>query len=209
MHKRAMRLAALAVTFFVLSASSCSTSQLFSGSGLPQLQFVGDSITVQSTADINAHYGSAYDVGMDRDGWRRYLHHGGRHRPGAGPRELPAIEVIELGTNDAAHIVSPPSYDPTVTVNEVTGRLDTFASEFPASTCVIFVTVNTHTAPQWGPEYATQIDAHMRSTYPHIADWDADWQASYFDVAGGVHPNETGRQALLAVEDQAIAGCAN
>lgn len=191
--------------FLILSAASCSTMQPFSGSGLPTMQFVGDSITVQSTTDINAHYQSTHDVAIDATiGVDTYVM---EHDVGLQAKLAPAVEVIGLGTNDSAHLVSPPNYEQGLTLADVTGRLDEFAAEFPASTCVVFVTVNSHTVASWGPEFASEIDDHIRSTFAHVADWDAAWQAAYFDVAGGVHPNEAGRQALLGVEDRAIAGC--
>jgi lysophospholipase L1-like esterase len=200
-----IRVAGVMVAFLVLSAASCTTQQAFSGSGSPTLQFVGDSITVQSTADINRHYGSTKDVAIDATvGVDTYIM---AKDIAAQAQQSPDIEVINLGTNDAAHIENPPSYERGLTVAQVTARLDTFAAEFPSSTCVIFVTVNTHTSSTWGPAFAQEIDAHIRAAYPHVADWDAAWRPEFFDQAGGVHPNESGRQALLAVEDHALAGC--
>jgi hypothetical protein len=88
----------------------------------------------------------------------------------------------------------------------VTGRLDAFAAAFPAATCVVFVTVNSHN-PSWAPANARAINDHMRASFPHVADWDAAVQPSYFAAPDTPHPDAAGRQALLALEDQAMAGC--
>src|SRR5262245_52253332 len=63
--RRKLLLVAGAVgAFLLVSASSCATNQLLTGNGLPTLEFAGDSITVQATAAINAHYASNYDVAI-------------------------------------------------------------------------------------------------------------------------------------------------
>jgi hypothetical protein len=188
------------VCSLALGASSC-TSQPFTANGKPRLAFVGDSITVQSTDDINAHYEADYGVkitalvGVGVKDAAPWVAH--------DAAQTPAIEVINLGTNDAASIAG--LNRDNETVDEVNAELDAFDSEFPDS-CVVFVTVNTHN-PSWGPAQAAEIDAHIRATFPHVADWDAAYDPSYFDRTDTPHPNETGRQALLALEDAAIAGC--
>jgi hypothetical protein len=200
------------VAAFVLGAA-CSTAQPFMGSGAPTIQFTGDSITVQSTLDINAHYQSTYDVGIDAvsnaDSWQLAW------RFPLDAATSPDIEVVNLGTNDAAR-VGVAQYannngqlvqtEPAWTMEEVLARYDAIVAEFAPTTCLVFVTVNTHN-PTWGPANAATINDHLRAIAPHLVDWDAAWDASYFDLAGDPHPNEAGRQALLALEDQAIADC--
>jgi hypothetical protein len=197
----------------LLGASACATLQPFTGSGLPKIQFVGDSITVLSTADINAHYRPSHDVAIDAlVGVDTFL----MAHDVAGEAALsPAVEVINLGTNDASRIGIPiyGTYhgeqiliEPAQTIGDITSRLDGFEAEFPSTTCVVFVTINTHN-PSWGPSDAQKLNDHIRATYAHVADWDAAWRSTYFDSADNPHPNETGRQALIALEDRAIAGC--
>jgi hypothetical protein len=185
----------------VVSACSSSVRQART------LRFLGDSITWQSTSDIKAHY--AHDkvtitgyIGFDTD-----LMMAVAVKDAAAS---PDDEVINLGTNDANLIAKhegigvleprPP------TMRDVLGRLDAMAAQFPSTTCVIFVTVNTHN-PSWGPTEARTIDDHIRSTFHHVVDWDGAWKPSYFNGADNPHPNETGRQALLKLEDRAIARC--
>jgi hypothetical protein len=203
---RAVRFAWIVVVLLVVSTSSCSSTRPHGRARPPTLQFAGDSITFFSAADIKAHYAGRYDVAIDAtSGIDTYT---------IAPdipfqaRLAPDVEIIELGTNDANHIADPLPNEPagSQTVTEVNARLDRFNALFPASTCVVFVTVNTHN-PSWHPGYARAINDHIRAKFAHIADWDAAWEASYFFVPDDPHPNATGRQALLAVEDRAIAGC--
>ena len=69
------------------------------------------------------------------------------------------------------------------------------------------VTVNTHN-PSWTPAAAQAINDHVRAM-PRIvvADWDQALVPTDFDAADNPHPNETGRQHLIAVEDAAINRC--
>jgi hypothetical protein len=202
------RVAGAVVCFLILGAASCSTNQPPAHNGKPILQFDGDSITFQSTADINAHYNTTYDVGINAlVGTDTYLEAG---QIGVEAAEAPAVEVINLGTNDAVRIGAPAIWwEPTQTLADIAGRFDTFATEFPASTCVVFVNVNAHN-PSWHPTNAQAIDDYLAANptiFPHVVDWNTAWQPSYFDTPDNPHPNETGRQALLALEDTAIAGC--
>jgi lysophospholipase L1-like esterase len=203
------------VAVFAIGAASCRTIQPFAGTGAPTLQFTGDSITVQSTADINAHFKANHDVGIEA-----FVGADTREQASQVARDAatsPAIEVINLGTNDAARI-GVDQYatingkrvliDPASTMEQVLARFDVFVAEFSATTCLVFVTVNTHN-PSWEPANAATINDHLRAISPHLVDWDAAWKASYFDAPDNPHPNATGRQALLALEDQAIAGCAS
>jgi hypothetical protein len=204
--------AAAAVCFLILGASGCATYQSPTGNGKPIIDFVGDSITFQSTADINAHYRTNYDVGIQAViGIDTYLSQGAVEKQAA---DAPSVEVINLGTNDANRVGvaitgtrdgQPVTIEPAQTIEDIDGRLDAFNAEFPDS-CVVFVTINTHN-PTWSPANAAAINDHIRATFPHVADWDAAYDPSYFDWPDTPHPNETGRQALLALEDATIAGC--
>jgi hypothetical protein len=206
-------LAATVGAFLLLSASSCSVSQPFVSSGAPKIQFVGDSITWQSAADINAHYGGSYDTAIEATiGADTYTQ---AANVAAEAALAPEFEIINLGTNDARRmnaawttVVNGQTVviEPQQTLADVTGRLDAFAAAFPAATCVVFVTVNAHN-PSWTPANAQGINDHIRASFPHAADWDAAWQPSYFAEPDNPHPNAAGRQALLALEDQAIADC--
>src|SRR5262249_16384864 len=42
-----------------------SVSQTYANSGLPRLQFEGDSITYAASQQLNAHFGPRYDVAID------------------------------------------------------------------------------------------------------------------------------------------------
>lgn len=207
------RLVVLAtIAFFIAAAASCQTDQPLVRTGKPTIEFAGDSITVQATPDINAFFGSTHDVGIKAiTGIDTFLL---ASTVATQAADVPDVEVINLGTNDAAR-VGVPVYrtlngqqvlvEPAQTVGNDTARLDAFNAEFPNS-CVVFVTVNTHN-PTWGPTNAALINDHIRTTFAHVADWDAAYSASYFDTADDPHPNATGRAAMLALEDAAIATC--
>ena len=187
------------LAFLLLSVSSCTTSQPFSNSGAPKLQFNGDSITQQAITDINAHYGSTYDVGIYAVGAAdtRFM----ASAIAAEAALAPKIQIINLGGADVVQAEAG-----TLALADIYGRFDTFATEFPASTCLIFVNLNTHALAA-----ASQaINDHMSSNptlFPRIVDWNGAWQASYFDSPTDAHPNETGRQEMIALEDAAIATC--
>ncbi len=82
----------------------------------------------------------------------------------------------------------------------------------------MFVTINSQDSAWYGSD-ATAAIANVEAINSHIrsmpgivvADWDAVLQPSDFDVSNGTssapHPNETGIQAMLALEDQAISQC--
>ena len=182
-----------------------SVHQAFSGSGRPKLQFEGDSIILQARGDIDRRFGGSYDVAVEATvGFDTLLE--AKH-VAQQARLHPRIEVINLGTNDANRLLTGLSVlESRQTLTAVEGRLATFDHEFGPSTCVIFVTVNSHN-PSWNPAGARAINAYLRSHAAHLADWDAAWSAGYFDRPDTPHPNEKGRQALLAVIGRAMAGC--
>src|SRR5882724_12041463 len=154
---RAVHLTSIVVLLLVVSASSCTKTRRYDGSKLARLQFAGDSITFFSTNDINAHYAGRYDVAIDATvGIDTYTI--APDLP-AHARSAPAVEIIDLGTNDANRIADPRANEPaaTQTVAEVNARLDRFNALFPASTCVVFVTVNTHN-PSWHPQNGKAIN---------------------------------------------------
>jgi hypothetical protein len=200
-----MRVIGLLSVFMMVIAVSCSQK---SPSPKQALDIVGDSITFESTSDIRAHFDGHYRVKVTASfGFTTWRQQSAVASDAADP---PAKEIVELGTNDAVRIDHPlPTGDgPPPTLADVTARLDKFARELPRSTCVIFVTVSTHN-PAWSPANAQRIDDHIRSSFAHVADWDRAWKPSYFDTAGDPHPNESGRQALLAVLDTALDNCPN
>ncbi len=176
--------------------SACTTHQLFDAmSSNPKLQFDGDSITVQATNDIDAHYGGTYNVAIEATVGTDTLAQMGNVVAQAAL--VPDVEIIDLGTNDARTGKA---------VADVLARLDQMAAAFSPATCVIFVTTNSHN-PSWGPAEAAEIDAHERSTFAHVADWDAVLVPADFPNVDNPHPNAVGRQHMLQVEDDAIAGC--
>lgn len=119
----------------------------------------------------------------------------------------PHIEVIDLGTNDAKHMISPGGgLVVAQPLSAIEGRFAEFSREFPSQTCVVFVTVNTHN-PSWNPQGAQMINDFIRRTATHVVSWDAAWSPTYFDDADDPHPNEAGRQALIALIDSTIATC--
>lgn len=170
------------------------------------LQFVGDSITFQSTADITAHYAPKYSVSVwgltGIDTWFA------AKEVSTVAAKPPDIVVINIGTNDARRMpIVPPGRkdEPTGTLDGTLARLAAMRAEFPTSTCVVFVTIDEKN-PSWGPTNAARINALVR-TFPHVADWATALAPGDFDGPDNPHPNEVGRQHLLAVEDAAIAGC--
>ena len=51
------------------------------------------------------------------------------------------------------------------------------------------------------------INDHIRAKFAHVADWDRI-ERLLFAVPDDPHPNTTGQQALLAIEDRTIAAAA-
>lgn len=170
----------------------------------PTMRAVGDSITVMSAPDIHARYDATYSVTIGAAiGLDTYL---AAPMVAAAAAAKPKVAFIDLGTNDAQRMGQDfgPG-DPAQTPESVNARLDTFAAEFPATTCVVFVTVNTHN-PSWGPVAAQAINDHVR-TFAHVADWDAAWNPADYATADNPHPTAAGRQHLLDVEAAAMASC--
>ncbi len=220
---RAKGVALVVGLFLVLGAAapSCVLNQPFIGGTptSPTIQFEGDSITVYAADAINSHYGTSNQVAIHAIvGATTYENAG---NVAADAEQHPDVTVINFGTNDAARVVTglTTTYDgntvvldPVEPISNVIDRLDAMETEFSPA-CVVFVTVNSHDA-SWYGTYAMEamtniaaINNHIRSTYAHVADWDAAWESGYFASPANPHPNDIGNQALLALEDQAIAGC--
>ena len=196
-----------------------STSLPFDpNSSLPKLQFEGDSITHQSAADIYEHFRRRYNLAIQAKIGISTLEEVPTNT--AAQAELrPRIEVINLGTNDAVRAErasASPGTNPLMprrarSIDEVLDNFTTIANQFPTSTCLVFVTVNTHN-PSWAPANAKRVNerlAQIAMSRPHtvLADWNAAWRPKYFDRSDNPHPNERGRRALLVLEDRAIARC--
>jgi hypothetical protein len=200
------------------SYAFASITQKFSNTGQPKVQFEGDSITYRSTPDINRRFRDRYDVAIQAtigvsaaSEWKNIV---------AQSALRPDIEVVNLGTNDAARVGEAVAGDvngkhvtvvPAQALDQTLDRFDAVVAKFPPSTCLVFVTVTTHN-PTWGPDNARVINERLKELARRrdgmvLADWDAAWQASYFDDADDPHPNETGRRALLNIEQEAIDKC--
>lgn len=191
------------VCFFLLAAAQCTTNQLPAHNAKPVIDFNGDSITYLATAAINAHYGATSDVGINATVGMTTKEQAFTVKKQA--LDVPAVEVINLGTNDARDSANGSGE----TVDQANAELDLFNSEFPHS-CVVFVTVDSHN-PSWGPTFAAAVDAHIRATFSHVADWDSALvpfgPGGDFIKADDPHPTNAGNQHLLSVEDAAIATC--
>ena len=93
------------------------------------IQFIGDSITAQSQADLHAHYDGKYGtsvieyVGADAWFFKDLV-----AQQAAKP---PNIEVINLRTNDANRTVTPNPPEPVQAIDDILGRLDTFRASSP------------------------------------------------------------------------------
>lgn len=189
------------------TAPGCVVSQdSAAGGAQPVLQFVGDSITVQASDVINARFADTYRVGIDAVSGITTT--GQTDAVAREAARAPDVEVIDLGTNDArcATLICSGPPPEANTPSLVDARLDAFAREFPASTCVVVTTINSHN-PSWGPGNAAQINTHIRATFAHVADWDAAWSPGYFPTRDDPHPDAAGRRALVGVWAKAIAGC--
>jgi hypothetical protein len=196
-----------AIACFLITAAASCTTQAPAHNGKPIIEFAGDSITAQSTDDINAHFNPdplnpAWDIGIRALTGEKAIDARAAADIATQALDLPAVEVINLGTNDANVIAAEGS---TETVDQVTAALTAYNAEFPTS-CVVFVTIDTHN-PSWGPEPAGEINDFIRTNFPHVADWDSALVPEDLLKPDNPHPNESGRQHLLAVEDAAIAGC--
>ncbi len=208
MRRTLSTVAGVVAMFVVLGAAapSCLVNQPFTGGGpgSPRVQFEGDSITVKSADDINARLGGSYQVGIDAlYGTTASLWLGAVASDAA---LSPDVVVINLGTNDAtctaADYRCPGSFDPTL----VEANYQTMAADFPAGTCVLFVTLDTHSdVVPWNPTGAAILNDWLRA-HERVVDWDRAYDSSYF-TGGDVHPTAVGRQALLNLETQAIASC--
>jgi ABC-type glycerol-3-phosphate transport system substrate-binding protein len=93
---------------------SISISQPFTESAKPKRAFAGDSITFQSVADINAHYRNRYNVAIvAANGVDTYF---AAQFVAEQAVQAPAVEVINLGTNDANLIRNPFWSEPKLTI---------------------------------------------------------------------------------------------
>ncbi len=189
---------------------NCSVHRGYTDNGKPKLQFEGDSITTYASNDIVARFGPKYDVAINAAvGATTWLE---RNAVSEEASKHPAIEVIELGTNDAT--CAAPSgnrwacgglvdhFD----AASVTGHLRDFSDAFPSSTCVIFVTPDDHN-PTWYPQYVDVIDNFERAHFVHLADWQKAWKPSYFSGTDEPHPNEAGRRSMLDLIARAVDRC--
>ncbi len=223
MKARGAALVAGVLMLLGAAAPSCVVSQPFTGGtpSSPKIQFEGDSITAYAAGYINDHFGTDNQVAIDAQvGATTYEM---ADEIAADATRHPDVAVINFGTNDAKRIITglTTTYngktlvlDPIEPVSNVIDRLDAIAAEFSPA-CVVFVTINSHDAAWYGSSAIQAIanvqamNDHIRSTYAHVADWDAAWQPAYFSTPDDPHPNAVGNQALLALEDQAIASCPN
>jgi len=192
-------------TFAALAAAGvlmCTSGAAGASIARPSIRFVGDSITAYSAPMLTTYftwagYGSVHVAAIPGSDtyarqWDVY----------ADAKAAPTVEVINLGTNDTNHItgLSPQA------MSDVLHRLRAFGSHalFP-HTCVVFVTVSTHMT-SWNPTNAAIIDAQIRA-FPHVVDWDAAYQPTYFDSADNVHPNVLGQHVLVHLIANAVAKC--
>jgi hypothetical protein len=181
-----------------VTAAQCTEDQPFRNTGAPKLNVIGDAITIVSSGDINTHFRSSYDVQIRAD-WP------GTIAEAAWSVIPESVVLVDVGTFDAREMEQGGGATLLANYELLASDLQQIGTSLEHA-CVVWVTINTHNA-SWGPTWAQQINSYIRATFPHVADWDAAWQASYFDQPNEPIPNETGRQALLNLEDQAIAGC--
>jgi lysophospholipase L1-like esterase len=186
----------------------CVVAKPYDHNGRPRLQLDGDSISALIGPAVQARFDGTYDVAIQATvGTNTRLEQNGVAEQS---RQPPDVEVIELGTNDANCTVAagnpilcgtPRPFDGAA----VTGRLQHFNDEFPAKTCVIFVTPDDHN-PTWNPANVDVIDAYERAHFPRIVDWQKAYRPTYFDAADP-HPNAVGQRALLDLIAKAVAAC--
>lgn len=178
-----------------------------SGGAKPKLAIRGDSITVRATADLLKEFSGSFNVAIHATtGFVVGQTINGFTLDAA---EKPQVEVINLGTNDVrcskaggcgtgflkAHQFSAVRVDK---------QLDMIAAKFPATTCIVFVTINTHN-PSWNPTGARELNAHIR-TKAHVLDWDAMWKPAY-TALDDPHPNAVGQMALAKALRHTVDGC--
>lgn len=174
----------------------------------PKLAISGDSITVLATHALVDEFRPNFNISIHA---RIGISTGGMSSGIAeDARERPDVEIISLGTNDVrctdARGCGVGFYRiPQFNAATVETRLDSFAAEFPATTCVVFVTINTHN-PSWNPAGARKLNTYLR-TKSHVLDWDAMWKSGYFDEADSPHPNAVGNEVLAKALRHTVDGC--
>jgi len=188
------------VAALALATTSCSHSG--PPRPLPRLQFLGDSITVLAAPQIHARFDGRFDVDIDA-----YI--------GITTSEMidnakvtaagsPKVVVVNLGTNDVGctrrELACPGPYSPAQTE----ANLRSIAAAFPPSTCVVFVDLNTHVLHR---SEAEALNRYLHATFPHVVDWDAAYQRSWFTSSIDPHPNDAGRARLAELVDEAISAC--
>jgi len=209
MNKRYLTLLLAPFAAMALMGASCTVNQAFTGlAGAPTIQIEGDSVTVVGTSEINATLQADFQVSIDAtEGvttttWMNKI--------AKDAKNDPDVAIIELGTNDAtctAYVadVCPGPFDPSV----VEANYQTIFNDFPSTTCVIFVTLNTHAdeTQGWNNEGDAVLNDYIRANFTHVVDWDAAWDPSFYDPSSSVHQNAVGSQALANLEYQAAQSC--
>ena len=129
----------------------------------------------------------------------------------------PKVVIVNLGTND---IVGEATHNPNYTFELFKKRMDVVAKQF-ARQCLVVTTITSHRTmvgsypatdgytPEQFNALARQYNDHLRSTFAHVADWDAVVAVHPDYVPDGIHPlnSAEGLLALADVQVKAAQGC--
>ena len=173
----------------------------------PKLGFRGDSITVKATPALLKEFSGTFNIAIHAT--TGFVVDQATRGAALDAEKKPQVEVINLGTNDltcqkaggcGTGFLRVPQFD----AARVNRQLDAIEAKFPATTCVVFVTINTHN-PSWNPVGARELNAHIR-TKAHVLDWDAMWKPTY-TAPDDPHPNAVGQMAFATALRHTVEGC--
>lgn len=177
----------------------------FSGSG-PSVALLGDSIT---SAIAGTFAGAANEAGyaVSITGLDGYALAATKTWVDLYAAQAPHVMIVNLGTNDVSARAGRADAD-----FGFQHRLATVAAAFPRS-CFVVTTITTHRPGAGWAEWnatAASFNAHLRASYPHVADWDAVVAAHPEYLPDGIHPvgSAAGVAALAATQVAAARACA-
>jgi lysophospholipase L1-like esterase len=203
-----MLLSALALA---LVAAGCIHETEYSGNpGGQHVVVIGDSITNNSAAQLHEALDGDHQVKLSGIIGATIADQQIHADEYAATEPLPAVVVVDLGTNDAWQAV------PTETSAT---EIDTMIGKFPDA-CIVLTTVNEHVGPPsvkptkdgrlYSNELAAALNVELRAKADVVIEWDAqvNIDPGLYLKPDTIHPTPEGAALLGELIDDAIGACA-
>jgi len=182
-----------------VTALGCSSGGPYT---VPRLQVLGDSITVLSAPQLHERFDRRYDV--DIDAFVGVTTAGMVDAARTAATAHPEVVVVNLGTNDVGCVRREWSCTGPYSAAQTEANLETIATAFGPSACVIFVDLNTHVLHRTDAE---ALNRFIHATFPRVVDWAGAYQRSWFSSPIDPHPDAAGRAHLVDLIDRAVSAC--